>query len=353
MLKRIVLKSFVIAGFAGILFFSSFKLFSQNVKFENTYTNPVLDTNFADPAIVRASDGYFYVYATQGHSANIQIARSKDLVHWTHLGDALPEKPTWSSNKHSFWAPDVSFHDGYYYMYFSADRNDAKGKCVGVAKSLTPTGPFIATDEPIVCGESFVNIDPMAFDDPATGKKYLYWGSGFKAIKVQELDDDRVHLKKGSVSIDLVDTIKKSNNYQQLVEGVWVIKRNKYYYMFYSGNNCCDPDPHYAVMIARSENATGPFETLANVEKKEQSTILVKNDHWLAPGHNAIITDDAGQDWIVYHAIDSSKSHDISPNGRKFVRRVMLIDKISYKNNWPIIKNNSPSYLPQPKPMIR
>src|SRR6478672_6429581 len=64
---------------------------------EGLYTNPVLDADFPDPAVILAPDGYYYAYATQtlreGHWINIQVARSADLVHWDHLGDALPEKP--------------------------------------------------------------------------------------------------------------------------------------------------------------------------------------------------------------------------------------------------------------------
>src|SRR5215212_11642377 len=64
---------------------------------ERLYTNPVLDADFPDPAVILATDGYYYAYATQtlrdGAWINIQVARSADLVHWHHLGDALPEKP--------------------------------------------------------------------------------------------------------------------------------------------------------------------------------------------------------------------------------------------------------------------
>ena len=63
-----------------------------------TYVNPILDEDFPDPAVILAPDGYYYAYATQtlrdGQWINIQVARSADLVHWEHLGDALPEKPT-------------------------------------------------------------------------------------------------------------------------------------------------------------------------------------------------------------------------------------------------------------------
>src|SRR5215212_3523101 len=59
-----------------------------------TYVNPVLNGDFPDPAVIEAPDGYYYAYATQtlrdGKWINVQVARSPDLVHWQHLGDAFP-----------------------------------------------------------------------------------------------------------------------------------------------------------------------------------------------------------------------------------------------------------------------
>ena len=95
-------------------------------KSESTYINPVWHLPVADPAVLRADDGFFYVYATQGIGpdsvmCNIQILRSADLVHWNHIGDALPEKPEWASSTRNFWAPHVSRHDDRYYMYYSSE----------------------------------------------------------------------------------------------------------------------------------------------------------------------------------------------------------------------------------------
>ncbi len=59
------------------------------------YINPVLNTDFPDPAILKAVDGWYYAYATQsivnGDNQNIQVARSKDLINWERMGDALPK----------------------------------------------------------------------------------------------------------------------------------------------------------------------------------------------------------------------------------------------------------------------
>ena len=330
-----------------------------------TYTNPVWKADFADPTIIHARDGFYYAYATQtkhaGQVVNIQVARSADLVHWTPLGDALPVKPAWAHTTNSFWAPHVSEVGGTYYMYFSAKPDAAAtdpnaGLCLATATATAPAGPFTPTNEPLQCGESFVNIDPMQFDDPATGRKLLYWGSGFGPLKVRELAADRLHFAPGSQATDLVfpDKSDRPDNYQKLVEGSWVVLRHGWYYLFYSGDNCCGDKAHYAVQVARARSATGPFETRAQATGQPGSAILVRNDRWLAPGHNSVVTDAAGHDWLAYHAISTQrKTFDPVNAEQEASRRVLLLDRLEYgPDGWPRVGPNhgTPSVGPVPAP---
>jgi arabinan endo-1,5-alpha-L-arabinosidase len=337
-----------------------FEMAASAQRTSGSYLNPVFDTDFPDPTVMRASDGWYYAYATQtilnGKMLNIQVARSLDMVRWEHLGDALPIKPVWANQTQKLWAPHVSQFGDTYYLYYSADPNTLTGLCLAVATSKHPGGPFADSGKPLKCGESFINIDPMAFDDPRTGKRLLYWGSGFQPIRVQELAPDRVSFMPGSQSIDLIPVIKDENpsNYQRLIEGAWITLRDGYYYLFYSGDNCCGDKAHYAVMVARSKNATGPFETLAQSSGKSSSAILELNERWIAPGHNSVIRDAAGQDWIFYHAIDSKNrllKNDIT--GDRDVRRIMLMDRIRYRHGWPTIEKGSPSTTLKQAPKVR
>lgn len=321
------------------------------------YTNPVIDQDFPDPAVVRAADGSFYVYATQGGDPirNIQVARSEDLVRWTMLGDALPVKPGWASRTQDFWAPDVYRRNDTYYLYYSAKpdaalTDDKRGLCLAVATSKRPEGPFTDKGQPLLCGESFVNIDPFAFDDPVTGKTFLYWGSGFGPIKVQELSEDRLSFAPGSRPTDLVDVIRTEDEreYRRLVEGAWVILRGGYYYLFFSGDNCCGPKAHYATMVARSRSATGPFE----VRERPLYLVAEANRRWNAVGHNSVITDDAGQDWILYHGVDRQRPRSRSSDDVN-TRRVMLLDRLQWSDGWPEVSGKSPTDTPQHGPAIR
>ncbi len=308
----------------------------------STFTNPVLARDFADPAIVRAKDGTFYAYATGGL---IQRARSRDLVTWEYLGNTLAAKPTWANQKNAFWAPDVSEHGGRYYLYFSAEQNAGTGSfCIGVATADAPDAAFQDVGAPIVCGASFVNIDPMAYDDPVTGKRLLYWGSGFGPIKVQELAADRVRFQPGSAPITLLVT--SSYAFERLIEAAWLHKRGEYYYLFYSGDDCCGSatsPPHYAVLVARAKSATGPYEDYAVSTGRADNTILVNTARFLGPGHNSVITDDEGTDWMLYHAFDTTR-----PGAR-----MLMIDRINYVNGWPSMTNRIPSSTPKPGPVIR
>ena len=316
-----------------------------------TFANPVIDSDFPDPAILKASDGFYYVYATQterdGKWINLQVARSRDLVAWEHLGDALPAKPGWASKTQDFWAPHAAQHGGRYFLYYSAKpdsalTDDKKGLCLAVATSTRPEGPFTDMGHPLQCGPSFVNIDPMSFDDPATGKRLLYWGSGFEPIRVRELAPDRLSFAAGTVAGDLVPAVK-GGGYEALVEGAWTLRRGGFYYLFYSGDNCCGKGAHYAVMVARSRSATGPYEKLGR-------PILEARGTWHAPGHNSVIEDARGGSWMVYHAVDTSRPRT-RPADEVNTRRVMLIDRLVWKDGWPLLQG--PTAGPQPLPERR
>ena len=321
-----------------------------------TYVNPILDGDFPDPAVILAPDGLYYAYATQtlrdGEWVNIQVARSADLLHWQQLGDALPEKPSWASETQDFWAPYVLYDGEQFVMYYSATpdacHTHERGHALAVATSNSPAGPFVDMGMPLLLGVGFEFIDPMAFDDPVTGKHLLYWGSGFQPIKVQELAADRLSFAPDSSPIDLVRPNGKTGAFPRLVEAAWVIRRGDFYYLFYSGDNCCGPDAEYGVMVARSQSATGPFETLEEARGVPHSLMLFKSERWLAPGHNCIVEDKSGQTWMIYHAIDVNRPRQRQEDEVNS-RRILLIDRIQWRDGWPFI--GTPSEGPQAAPV--
>jgi arabinan endo-1,5-alpha-L-arabinosidase len=322
-----------------------------------TYCNPVFDEDFPDPSVILAADGFYYAYATQtlrdGEWINIQVARSPDLVHWHHLGDALPNKPAWAKETQDVWAPYVVKDSDRYLMYYSATHDAChdphRGHCLAVATARSPAGPFVDMGMPLLLGAGFEYIDPMVFVDPASGKWLLYWGSGFQPIKVQELGADRMSFAPDSAPVDLVWPNPIKGAFPRLVEAAWVIRHDEFYYLFYSGDNCCGPEAEYGVMVARSNSPTGPFETLEEARGVPHSLMLFKSEQWLAPGHNSTVTDKAGDTWIVYHAIDVNKPRQRQEDEINS-RRILLIDKIEWRDGWPHV--GTPSDGPRAAPVV-
>lgn len=88
------------------------------------------------------------------------------------------------------WAPAIIERkegDGYkYYFYFSGNNPENNRKAISVAVADDPTGPFVALDHPMVNSSPVgrgQQIDVDVFQDPVSGKYYLYWGNGYMAVR--------------------------------------------------------------------------------------------------------------------------------------------------------------------------
>lgn len=318
------------------------------------YRNPVIDTDFPDPSILAAPvDGWWWAYATQHTTserwAHVQVARSRDLVAWEVLGDALPDRPSWSRDQPECgWAPHVVAAGGRSLMYYAAMRDSRAGMCLGIAVAETPAGPFVDTGEPLVCGDGYVAIDAMRFDDPVSGRAYLYWGSDRRPIFVQELAPGGLAFAEGSTPVPVLQP-DAACPFEKLVEGPFLVLRAGWYVLFYSGDDFGGDSPHYAVMVARSRSPLGPFEKRAAALAAGDSVILEENTHFLAPGHNSVLTDADGDDWIVYHAIDAARPWN---PGVRAVRRPMLYDRLAWVDGWPcVVGDGTPSTDPRAAPV--
>lgn len=313
-----------------------------------TYTNPVATPVAADPDVVRAPDGTFYLYATQDDwgdgrgSRLVPIFRSTDLTKWEYVKDAFAAPPNWKVGGGFVWAPDVHIRNGTYYLYYAASLWGDPNPCIGLATSKTPTGPFGDSGKALFCSQDIGvanSIDPFLFNDPQA--PVLFWGS-FNGIYAVRLGPDGKRLIGEKVQI-------ADNRF----EGTFIYKKNGYYYFFGSSGSCCDgANSTYTLSVGRAKSLLGPYVDRQGLELKSGggTLILERNAAWVGPGHNSVIADDAGNDWLVYHAIPPQDPN--VPSGA--TRRPALIDKIQWTEGWPVINGGKgPSSTPQTAPVIK
>uniref|UniRef100_UPI00241F6A42 family 43 glycosylhydrolase n=1 Tax=Clostridium tertium TaxID=1559 RepID=UPI00241F6A42 len=133
---------------------------SDNYDQSKFYTNPQNIDLIAAPFVLRTEDGKYYAYGT---SDKIQASgylawESDDLITWKEVGVAyMAKRGSWSNR--DYWAPEVYYKNGKYYMYYTARDRETKNLGLGVAASDNPYGPFEdITNRPII-GEEFAVID--------------------------------------------------------------------------------------------------------------------------------------------------------------------------------------------------
>ncbi|TWD84047.1 glycosyl hydrolase family 43 [Kribbella amoyensis] len=313
-----------------------------------SYANPLMADiaqAFSDVGLIRAKDGAWYAYATNtsltkanaeagGPPHLLPMVRSTDLVNWEFLGDAFSEAnhPQWAGwpNK-GYWAPDVRYVDGQYYMYYSAPGSTALDAAIGLATAPTPAGPWTDIGHPVVnfvADSEVMEIDPMMFIDD-DGTKYLYYGSFRRG---------GLHVVK--LSADGRTTVGQSH---QVVAGergeaAWVTKRGPWYYLFYSGYGCCMGDVGgggYPVLAGRSTSPTGPFLDANGVSlaAKEPGGTIVNsfNGNTLAAtGHNAVTVDRSGQQWNL---VNSDFRFEVPYGGRP-----QSMDRLDWIDDWPTVR---------------
>lgn len=310
------------------------------------YSNPVYEPVLADPTIIKAEDGNYYAYGTEdawgddSETKLVPIIRSKNLIDWEFIGEAFEEKPDWKGAG-NIWAPDIQFYNGQYMLFYSLSLWGDPDPGIGVAVSDSPAGPFqdegkLFTSEEIGVANS---IDPFLYVDKDI--PYLIWGS-FHGIYGVELSQD------GMATAGEIFQLAGAD-----FEAPYIIERNGFYYFFGSKGSCCEGENStYHVAVGRSESLSGPYIDREGEGLLDNggTTILAADEDskFAGPGHNSVIADEAGNDWIVYHAIE--KSDPLLWSGAS--RRPMMIDPIIWEDDWPMIKDGQPSVEGMEAPVI-
>ncbi len=333
-----------------------------------SFTNPVsrgfADT-FADPSVIRGKDGWWYAFGTsdplregEGTAHRLPVARSADLVDWEHVGDAFTDAtlPTWAEPEAGLWAPDIRYVDGEYRLYYVVTETSVTPQsgdnAIGMATAPTPAGPWKDSGRPVVAprpgggaNDFLWTFDPSVVTD-RDGSQWIFYGSYYGGVFVAPLSPDgrQVTGAPTRVAID--------NKF----EGAYPWWHDGYWYLFVSTANCCaGPATGYSVQVGRSRSLTGPYvdqqgASLTASRAGGTPSLVQNGNRWIGAGHNAVVTDLAGQDWFAYHAIDRADPYLDGTDGIN--ERPMLLDRLDWVDGWPLARaGRGPSEGPQPAPV--
>lgn len=271
---------------------------SQSTNIHQACGNPVFQG--ADPDVLIV-DGQYWVYpTTTGVESYIYAYSSPDLKNWTRHGPVLDlSAASWigddGADTHWLWAPGVFHRNGKVYIYYSVGPQNPTPSRIGVAVADSPAGPFVDSGKPLVDGSMsvFEAIDAMVFEDPQTGKVYLYCGGSAGAkLRVFELNDDLVSIKE-EVKVETPESF---------TEASFMHYHDGRYYLSYSSGKWYDDS--YKVCYSTAPSPTGPWTY--------QGAVLVSDKNHAGPGHHCFVQNPLSKQWFVLyhrwnHAVSSGK----------------------------------------------
>ena len=304
-------------------------------------TLPVLD-----PSIIRQGFTY-YAFTTDvaGFStgANLPIHCSQDRINWTICGSVFPGGiPAWVKEKIpgivGLWAPDVSYFNGEYHVYYNGSTLHSQRTVVGLVTNTTldPADPdYRWVDRGVVLqsknGDDFNALDPSILVDK-DGSVWLTYGSYWTGIKQRQIDPETGKLASNPTRYDLATRPGVPHN---PIEGASLVRHGDYYYLFVSVDYCCEQNVsanNYKQAVGRSTSPHGPFvDEDGTPMMYGGGTVLLQGDsNWGAPGGGTAYLDvENGDSLIIFHA------HNLAKNGNPY----QWVKNLQWVNDWPAIGN--------------
>ncbi len=287
--------------------------------------------NIHDPVVIQAGDTY-YLFATGN---GVPIHCSPDLLVWDLCSAVFFKEPGWLGEAvpgvTTLWAPDISYRDGVYYLYYAASTFGSNRSVIGLATNTTldaDSPDYEWHDRGLVVEtrpeDDHNAIDPNAVTD-ATGRVWLSFGSYWTGLKMVELEPAT---GKPLPNAPLYDLATRPDA-PYAVEAPFIVRRGPFYYLFASYDRCCaGTESTYNVRVGRAAEITGPYLDRAGVPMMDGGgTLLVEGaGRWRGPGHNAVLREKTG-DKILYHAYDAEFG------GVPTLR----VKALSWRGGWPTV----------------
>ena len=358
--------------------------------------------NVHDPSVMKADDGYYYMYCTdagfgdpQAGHGHFHARRSANLVDWEYLGATMPNTPAWvmdklneirknmglgnstaNPNDYGYWAPCVrKVKSGLYRMYYSivvpgtidGANTWSERAFIGMMETADPASNIwedkgfvitnysdkelnykVAPDDWANCYFKYNAIDPTFVITPEGQHWLIYgsWHSGFAAVQLNP--------ETGKTIVDPLPNpwgaenetaygkqiwTRQAGNRWQASEGPEVVFHDGYYYLFMAYDALDIP---YNTRVMRSATIDGTYtgnETVLTHPYK-----FANNQGWVGISHCAVFNDGNGNWYYASQQRFPVGYDDWAPNA------VMLggVRSIQWTSSgWPVVMPERYAAVPQ------
>ena len=306
------------------------------------------DLNVHDPSIIKAN-GLYYIFCTGGgrRGGIFPIRSSPDLINWTRCGNVFQTMPAWAATEiplaRGTWAPDISFFNGKYYLYYALSSFGVNDSAIGLAvnDTLDQTSPLYKWVDQGLVVRSHPHVDDFNAIDPTlviedNSNVWLAWGSFWGGIKMRRIDPATGKLS--TTDTTLYSLARRPRTRVQLtppvegaIEAPTIVRRGDYWYLFASYDLCCRGiNSTYNVKVGRSLKVTGPYVDHNGKPLTEDGgtpVVSAITAQWNGAGGQTVFND-GDQYYIVFHSYDKQTG-----------RSRLQISTLAWDDGWPRMAN--------------
>lgn len=267
------------------------------------YRNPVLNADYSDPDVVRVGKD-FYMVCSEFHYMGIPVLHSQDLVNWEIVGkaydrlDAAPRYSEMDAYGRGSWAPSITFHNEWFYLYFCTPTEG-----LFMTRTQDPAGPW----EPLHCvyqTEGWEDPCPFWDEDGTAYLGHSVLGAG--PIIVHRMSADGKSLLDNGKVVYVGKT----------AEGTKFYKSHGYYMLVIPEGGV---GKGWQTVLRSKESVYGPFERKVVLETGKTNVN--------GPHQGSLIELDSGESWFIHF-------QDTGALGR-----VCHLQPVRWEDDWPVMGN--------------